>query len=156
MSKQIPLTQGQFAIVDDWRFTELSQWIWYACWSERTQSFYATRIERGTRKRIQMHRFIMNTPKGMECDHRSHNTLDNQEHNLRNATRSQNAMNGRLRSSSRLRQKNITFHHNHYWVRIKKDYEIVYRENFKTLDEAINARDKALKQHHGEFANFGE
>src|SRR5262245_17085577 len=41
LMKTIKLTQGQVALVDDWRYEELNRWKWHAYWDERTQSFYA-------------------------------------------------------------------------------------------------------------------
>jgi hypothetical protein len=152
--KTINLTQGQVALVDDWRYEELNQFKWHAHWNEPTQSFYATRTvgKRPFRKTIWMHRQIMNTPKGMFCDHRNNDTLNNQEYNLRNVTRSQNNMNSRLRSDNALGQRCIHLHQNRYMVEVYKDYERVFTQSFPTLDEAIVARDEALKKYHGEFA----
>lgn len=95
--KKIPLTQGQFAIVDDWWYDYLMQWKWYARWNPETHSYYAMRNEGKSphRTSVMMSRVIMKTPKKMECDHKNHNTLDNREKNLRNVTTSQNQMNRR-------------------------------------------------------------
>ena len=154
--KIIELTQGQVALVDDWRYEELSRWKWFARWDPHTKSFYAARKEGWPQRTIQMHRQIMNTPDGVLCDHVNHNTLDNQEHNLRNATQSQNQMNGRVRSNNKLGQKCISPHHTGYLVRVMKDGERVFSKTFHTLDEAIAARDDAIRQFHGEYAYRGE
>ncbi len=154
LTKQIPLTQGQVALVDDWRFEELNQWKWYSIWNKHTRSFYAARMEgkRPFRKVVWMHYQIMNTPDGMECDHRNHNTLDDQEHNLRNVTHSQNQMNRGPQSNNRLGEKCIRPKGNGYYVEVMKDRKVVFCKQFHSLDEAIAARDEALKKHHGEFA----
>lgn len=99
-----------------------------------------------------MHRQIMNTPKNMKCDHINHNTLDNQEHNLRNATNSQNGMNARASSNNQLGQKCISPYPRGYRVVVRKDGEDVFNKTFRTLDKAITARDEAVKKYHGEFA----
>ena len=157
MTKQIPLTQEQVALVDDWRYEELNQWGWQALWDKKTQSFYAVRTERQglLRKAIYLHRQIMSTPKGMLCDHINRNTLDNQDHNLRNATYSQNNMNARVRSNNKLGEKCIHQRRNGYAVRIYKDHKCVFDKTFKTLGDAILARDVALQQFHGEYAQWG-
>ena len=154
MTKQIALTQGQVALVDDWRYEELNQWEWYAQWNKATRSFYAMRREgkRPFQQMIQMHRQIMNTPKGMECDHRNHDTLDYQEHNLRNVTHSQNMMNTGVRSDNQLGEKDVWLSRNRYRVTVTKDGARVFDKSFPTLEEAIAARDAAIKKHHGEFA----
>lgn|ERR1035437_830838 len=92
--KQIPLTQGKFAIVDDEDFEKLDKFNW------QLQSLgYAVRYKRiGVRKLnkrmiILMHRVINKTPDGFETDHRDRNKLNNQKSNLRTVTRSQNQQN---------------------------------------------------------------
>jgi hypothetical protein len=158
MTKTIQLTQGQVALVDDWRYEELSQWNWQAHWNKGTRSFYAERTEgkRPFRKSIQMHRQIMNTPKTMQCDHIDHNTLDNQEHNLRNATYSQNQMNSHIRVDNKLNERCINVRPNGYLVQIKAGGKYVFTKIYGTLDEAIAARDAAIQEFHGDFAYRGE
>jgi hypothetical protein len=56
---------------------------------------------------IMMHKFIMNTPKGMHTDHINHDGLDNQRENLRVCTPSQNAQNKRLRVDSATGYKGV-------------------------------------------------
>lgn len=151
--KTINLTQGQVALVDDWHYEELNQHKWQAKWSKNTQSFYAMHNEGWPfQQTILMHRVVANTPKGLQCDHQNHNTLDNQEHNLRNVTHSQNQMNSRVQSNNTLGERCICPHQNGYRVQVRKGGEIVFRKNFPTLDEAIIARDEALKKYHGDFA----
>src|SRR5688572_20605420 len=90
--KQIPLTQGKFAIVDDDMFDYLSQWKWTAIFKGNT--WYATRMSpRPFRKVIYMHRIVANSPEDTPVDHRDHNGLNNQDHNLRVCTSSQNSQN---------------------------------------------------------------
>ena len=61
--KQIELTQGQVALVDDKDFEELSKHKWYAK-KRKGGGFTASRAK----KTLLMHRAIMNAPKGMEVD----------------------------------------------------------------------------------------
>jgi len=82
----IPLTQGRFAIVDPDDYDWLNQYKWYAAKCRTT--FYAYRSK--TRTTVNMHREIMCAPKGMICDHKNHNGLDNRKSNLRLCTNRQN------------------------------------------------------------------
>jgi hypothetical protein len=152
--KEIPLTQGQVALVDDEDFERVNAFKWYARWLTQTKSFYAARNTgpRRNRKMILMARFIMNTPKGMECDHIQHNTLDNRKNNLRNCTRSQNSMNKRLRSDNTTGFKDISKNNGSYLTQVWANGRYVYCKCFPTLEEAIAARDEAVKKYHGEFA----
>lgn len=87
--KLVPLTQGQFAIVDDEDFERISRHKWYAAWDARTRSFYAARNApdplRGGQITLKMHRVVMGQPyrsNGDEVDHVNKNTLDNRKKNL--------------------------------------------------------------------------
>lgn len=152
MTKELNLTQGQIALVDDWRFDEFNQWQWCAWYDPHTKGWYARRAEgKGKeRKTILLHREVANTPQGMICDHVNHDTLDCQEHNLRNVTHSQNMMNKHFRLG-RLQERCIHPERHGYRVIVQRDYKKVFSQRFHTLEEAIIARDEALKKYHGEF-----
>jgi hypothetical protein len=105
--KEIKLSQqgknkGKFvALVDDIDFKYLNQFRWYVQKGENT--YYASRkiyYDDRTRHNIKMHRFILNTPDNMEIDHIDHNGLNNQRSNIRNCTKSQNAINRKTFGSS--------------------------------------------------------
>ena len=98
--KRIPLTQGQYALVDDQDFEELSQFKWYAQWAPCTRSFYAARnvrLPNGKDIGVYMHRHILGLERGdkRQADHTNHNTLDNRHSNIRIVTPSQNRQNNR-------------------------------------------------------------
>ena len=79
MSKQIELSNGGFAIVDDVDYEYLNQWKWnrhtmgYARRSTIVNNKYVT---------ILMHRAIMNPKGDEETHHINENKLDNQRNNL--------------------------------------------------------------------------
>ena len=158
--KPIPLTQGQVAKVDDEDFDRLNQFKWQAQWNEPTQSYYATRgayLPNGKHIIIRMHREIMQTPKGMDCDHIHHDTLDNQESELRNCTRSQNVMNANRRKDNASGYKGVIRHGSKWRAQVKKDGKVLFRKQFETPEIAAQAYDTAAKEIFGEFAslNFG-
>ena len=98
MVKKIPLTQGQYALVDDEDFDFLKNRHWQAQFRDIKKGYvvYAKGvIPRGTKgyKTIWMHRLILNAPKGMEVDHINGNGLDNRKENLRCVSRRQNTQN---------------------------------------------------------------
>lgn len=154
MSKKINLTQNQISIVDDEWFDEINQYKWYAVWNPPTKSFYAARNiqTKEGQKRILMHRVILNTPPEKFCDHKNHNTLDNQEHNLRNSTRSQNAMNKGKQSNNTSGYKGVFFNGHKWYARIGAGEKYIYLKTWNTPEEAARAYDEAAKMYHGEFA----
>ncbi len=149
--KEIQLTQGQVALVDDHWFDFLSQWKW--CVRKARGVFYALRSEKqsGIYVTVRMHRVIMNTPPDLECDHINHNTLDNREINLRNVTHAQNHMNVDTRADNLLGHRGITKAGNSYRARLWIDGKRVYDEVFKTVEDAVEKRAQVEKEHFGEF-----
>lgn len=98
--KEILLTQGKVALVDDEDYEELNKFKWYA--NELRKTHYAMRHMKGSHKTIiLMHRVIMNCPNGMFIDHIDHNGLNNQKSNLRIVTNRQNIQNHNIIKSSK-------------------------------------------------------
>ena len=95
--KEIILTQGQVALVDDDMYDEISSVKWYA--KKDCNTFYAVRNSfyiNGKRHIIYMHHEIIGRPpRGYKTDHRSGNGLNNQKENLRLVTNRQNSQNRR-------------------------------------------------------------
>ena len=96
MSKQIPLTQGKFTIVDDEDFDLLiSIGKWRA--NKTGNTFYAKRSvwDKETKKKttLLIHRIILRAKEGICIDHINHDGLDNRKVNLRICSISENAMN---------------------------------------------------------------
>lgn len=155
MTRQISLTQEKFAIVDDDMYDYLMQWKW--CTYKMGNNFYAARKDKGTlfRKSILMHRFIMNTPNGMEADHIDLDGLNNTRTNLRNCTHAQNNQNKKKQSNNSSGYKGIV------WDKERKKWKAQISVNgkhvligrFSNIEDAVKAYDEIAKQYHGEFAN---
>lgn len=150
--KKIPLTQNQFAIVDNHWFDYLNQWKWRALWNKCTRSFYAVRKENN--KTILMHRVVSNTPEGMYCDHIHHNTLDCRESELRNVTPSQSVMNRKVQSNNALGIAGVRKIPNkeRYVASLYFMGKRVLNKSCSTLEDAIKERKKAKEEYHGEFS----
>lgn len=152
-TRLIPLTQGQFAIVDAWRYEELSQYPWCSQWNPHTKSFYAIRQSpsvNGKQYTIRMHRKILGLKRGDSKygDHKNHNTLDNTEKNLRIATSSQNQCNGRRKSNNTSGYKGVYRHSkNKNWVgRVTFGGKTYYCGVHETPKEASTAVEKLRKE----------
>ena len=78
--KEIPLTQGKVALVDDEDFEWLSQWKWH-CHGDSARR--KGRVADGCpRQDIFMHTQILGLPRGTRFRHKDGNGLNNQRHNL--------------------------------------------------------------------------
>lgn len=155
--KEIQLTQGQAAIVDDWRFEELNAHKWYAAWSSHTKSFYAVRGSKrifGKQTTIQMHAVIAGTPKGSCTDHINGDTLYNLESNLRVCTSSQNKTNRRKNSNNTSGYKGVRKSGEKWRAEISLNKKMIYLGTFPTREEAAHAYDEAARRLYGEFATL--
>jgi hypothetical protein len=150
--KEIPLTQGQVALVDKDDFERVNAFKWYARWSPKANAFYAYRIQRenGKRNNIHIARFIMNTPKGMVVDHINGNPLDNRKINLRNCTQAQNSVN-KHKTINKTGYRDIYKNGNTFRVTLRQNRIKLFDKCFRTIEEAIATRDEVGKKYHGEF-----
>jgi hypothetical protein len=149
-ARQIPLTQGKYAIVDADDYYRLAKFNWYAVPGNRT--FYASKKMAQTN--INMHRLIMDAPKNLVVDHIDHNGLNNRKSNLRICTNAQNACNMRPYRGVSSKYKGVS------WSKKKKKWEAGIKRDqkryrlgfFETEIEAAKAYDKKASQLHGQFA----
>ena len=109
--KRIELTQDKFALVDDEDYHELNQYMWCVV-RGKSGIFYAHRAVKGGREL--MHRRIMGAQPGQEIDHENRDGLDNQKSNMRFATRSQQALNTRIRDDNTSGIKGVN------WCRVNR------------------------------------
>ena len=164
--RKIKLTQGKFALVDDNDFEWLSQWKWYAAkkshrWYARRQCWNAElKINQGKREHtfVAMHREILNTREGLQTDHIDGNGLNNQRHNLRECTRSQNLQNQRRTKSGGYKGVFWAEKSKKWVAQINADGVVHYLGQYVHAEAAAHEYDKLAKFLHGEFAcpNFPE
>lgn len=154
MTKQIQLTKGQVAIVDDKWFEDLNRYKWCASYIPRMKSYYAVRGSGHGKKLILMHRVITNAPDGTKVDHKNRNTLYNLEENLRVCTNSQNLTNRGAQINNISGYKGVSSSLEKWYARIKIGEKQVYLGTFETAELAARAYDAAAKQNFGEFAGL--
>lgn len=156
--KQIPLTQGQFALVDDEDYEKVIQFgSWFAFKGKDKNTFYAQKSVYRERKTYLMHRFILQIadPK-IIIDHRDKNGLNNCKNNLRMATGTQNNANATSAKNSTSQYLGV------YWYKTRRKWKSEITKNRKNkclgyfyneVDAAL-AYNKAAKEIHGEFASL--
>lgn len=159
--REIPLTQGQVALVDAADYEWLMQWKWFAHWSPGTRSFYACRNSKridGQRYHIGMHREILGLPKSDKHhgEHRDpYRTLDNRRQNLRVDTATENAQNHKRHRNNTSGFKGVQrIGERSYAARIGIKGKLIYLGTRDTAEQAHDLYRKAAEQHFGEFARF--
>lgn len=156
--KEIQLTKGKVALVDDEDFEHLNQWKWQ--WHKGKYTVYAMRSQRvGFRKResILMHRQILSvTNPCIHIDHKDGNGLNNQKSNIRICDRSQNGMNQQkqVRSLSGFKGVTIDKHKkcNPWRARISVKGKYLFLGYYPTEKAAAIAYNKKAAELFGEFA----
>ena len=153
--KEIQLTKGKVALVDDADFEWLNQWKWTA--NEVGRRYYAIRRDwsfpKG--KTILMHRLITGASKEFVVDHIDGNTLNNRRSNLRVCSNAQNLANSRTDwTTNKAGYKGVCWKKKErkYSAQITVNYTAIHLGYFTDPIEAAKAYDKAARKHFGEFA----
>jgi len=155
--REIKLTQGKVALVDDEDYEELSRYKWFA--QKGGRSFYAGRkLPRNCGKQPAelMHRQIMNCPHDMEIDHINGTGLDNRKINLRICTRAQNRRNLKKYKNNTSGYKGVNWKESeqNWQSRINVNKKEKYLGSFNSKEAAAKAYNVAAKELFGEFARL--
>lgn len=155
--KEIQLTQGQVALVDDEDFERVSQRKWCAMRRRtyaQTDVFWAmTRIGQEI---VSMHAFLLGNRQGYVIDHLDGQPLNNCRGNLRHATKSQNGS----KNLSTLQRHNtsgvrgVVRHRRRWLARIRVNGRLIHIGYFTDKLEAAKAYNAAAIKYHGEFATL--
>jgi len=148
--KQIKLSSGRIAIVDNEDYENLKNYHWYF------SNGYARRnaVKDGKRIQITMHRQLMGFPVGFQIDHIDQNKLNNQKSNLRVCTNAQNSMNRKVQANNKYGLKGVFFdkYTNKYRARINYKGKTIYLGRHKDIKDAGISYDKKALELFGEFA----
>lgn len=168
--KEIQLTKGNVALIDDEDFELVSKYNWFS------HKEYAARTVRvnGEKITILMHRFIMGCVKGdgKMLDHKDGNGLNNQRSNLRFCTSSENQKNKKAWGSSKYLgvsrhtknfkkyKKSIAAFKDYSYTNWKATISINGRPKhiggFTNEIDAAKAYNEAALKYHGEFARLNK
>jgi hypothetical protein len=150
--KEVPLTQGYVALVDDEDYERVMQYNWQANY-HNDDKIYVTCGPQSDHPYRKLHHFILGIVE--EVDHKDRNGLNNQKDNLRFATTKDNCANRRGWYNSESGYKGVTKTSSGRWqARLNGTYLSVWA----TPEEAARAYDKAAYALNKEFAflNFPE
>jgi len=170
--KEIILSDGSVATVDDDDFDRLSRFRWHPK-RDRNGQVYAcahgpgsVRVVNGKtidrRAPLSMHRVVLDAPRGVKVDHKDCNGLNNQKSNLRFATTATNGFNRRKHTRKTSRFKGVYFNKRlRKWCVYLDARSVgghVYGGSFADEETAAHRYDELARQYCGEFArcNFPE
>jgi hypothetical protein len=159
MAKEIILTQGKVAIVDNEDYDYLNQFKWYA--SNKNGKFYVARtirVSKNKKNYILMHRFIMKPDKGMVIDHLDGNPLNNKKNNLRICTHAENMRNSKININNKSGYKGVSYqeNRNNYRASIKFNNKTINIGDFIDPIDAARAYNAAALKYHREFAHLNK
>jgi len=149
MMKLIFLTQGKFSKIDDSDYENVSKMKWHA--ASINGSWYARRTTKSGS--VGLHQFLC--PGWALVDHTNQDGLDNQRHNLRDASHAQNSANKRKTKRGSSRFKGV------YWYSDKKKWraqvqkggKLTFLGYFDDETDAARAYDAEARNQFGEFAS---
>lgn len=159
MTREIQLSQGKVALVDDEDYPLINQYKWHAR-KKPSGTWYAIRSKNKKYVAIFMHRLILNIPEGFEVDHINGDGLDNRHCNLRIATHSQNHMNIKKYANKSSIFKGVCWDKqtNKWIVHIRLNRVMIHLGRFSDEVEAAREYDAKAKELFGEYAklNFND
>lgn len=158
MVKELPLSNGMVALVDDDVYEWASKFNWHARRAKPGAAYYVVRNIREPKNASgvgmeRLHRAIMKAPRGVDVDHIDRNTMDCRVANLRFATRSQNNMNRKKNSKHASKFKGVAWHGLRCkWVaQIQFNGEHYYLGLFTDEKDAARAYDMKAREFFGDF-----
>jgi HNH endonuclease/AP2 domain len=148
--KEVPLTRGKVALVDDEDFERVAAYKW--CYM--TVGYAARSVVEGKKRRlVYLHRFILRPEKGAHIDHIDGNKLNNQRNNLRTCTHQQNMRNRTNHRNNTSGHKGVAFDKSTgIWkAYINIDGKTVHLGRFPTAELAAEYRNGVAEKVFGEF-----
>ncbi len=145
--------KGKFALIDDEDFEIVSLFDWQI---NRDGYVFTDFNLNGKRKKILLHRMIMNASDSQWLDHKSSNRLDNRKCKLRFCTPTENACNRLPNNNCISKYKGVN------WSKSRKKWRARIQVNGKRIDiglfheetAAAQAYDIMARELHGEFAHY--
>ena len=124
------------------------------CWHDDNKYIFTNVFENGKKKRMQLHRLIIQCPKNMIVDHKDGNPLNNKRNNLRICTRAENNRNIALKHNNTSGVTGVDWIEKlHKWrARITYNYKSIHIGYYETINQAMQARVEAEEKYFGQFS----
>lgn len=145
----IPLTRGQFAIVD----ADDYEWLMSVPWQAQPMGTGARGFYASHRNRIKIHNVLLPCGEGQEVDHINRCGLDNRRANLRRVRHSENSKNASKRRDNTSGYRGVHLKGKKYAASMQSDGVKMYFGVFSTPEEAAREYDIQARKLHGEFAS---
>jgi len=158
MPKEIQLTQGKVAIVDDDDYIKLIRCKWH-CINNNGKYYAATAIKSNAKwKIITMHRYILKPISTVFIDHINGCGLDNRKENLRFCTKAENNINRIKNINNTSGFKGVVWNKlsNKWQSQIKYNSKSIYIGTYDNIIDAAKAYNQAALKYHGKFANLNK
>ena len=144
------VNSSRLALVDDDDFPFVAEYRWHL----ESGDGISTRTKiLGKLHYLYLPRILLNAPDGLQVDHANHNRLDNQKHNLRLATNSQNTAN-RRKWGTKSKFKGVRWHsRDRQWeAYILSGQDRVYLGYFRNEEDAARQYNRFARLLWAEFA----
>lgn len=150
--KEIPLTKGKVALVDDEDYERVAKYRWCAVLKKNGKWYaYSSSRRGGVNRKILLHRFILSAAPDIQVDHKNSDGLNCQRGNIRFATDAQNRYNKVGYGISGL--KGVAREKGGRWrATITRNHRIYRLGSFRSGVEAAQAYDAKARELFGEFA----
>jgi hypothetical protein len=154
--REVPLTQGYNAIVDDEEYERVAVYNWAV--EVRPNTCYASsNLGQGRNaQRVRLHRFILTPPTDMQVDHINRNGLDCRKENMRLTDWTGNGRNIiQPQGEGGTGYRGVYKHHySERWIARIRDNtgRKLHLGTFESPELAAVAYDEAALRYHGEFA----
>lgn len=163
--KELKLTKGFIALVDDEDYPKLCDIAWFVQKHKMPNGYsyygvagFPDNTKKSKQKKIRLHRYIMGvTDRQIQIDHKNGNTLDCQKDNLRLATHGQNQQNKVKSPNKASRFKGVVRYNtikNPWRAQIKPNKQLIVLGKYPTEEQAAIAYNCAAQKYFGEFARL--
>jgi len=151
---ELKLTKGFVSKVDESDFARITQFKWQSQKTSGDDVYAGASIkdESGKWRRVLLHRFVMNAPRGMVIDHINGDKLDNRKSNLRICNQVVNRLNSKGSGKSKYKGVSLRNRASPWMASIKlPDGEYKNLGSYKNEIDAARAYNEYAKKIYGDL-----